>query len=55
MLSSDHLRLDNVLPANIFEKAVFTLSGTDGTYGNPKPFKVISISENQDKKIRKKI
>ena len=41
------LRLDNVLPANIFEKAVFTLSGTDGTYGNPKPFKVISISENQ--------
>lgn len=41
------LRLDNSLPDNIDEKAVFTLSGTEDYYGNPKPFRVMSISENQ--------
>lgn len=43
----DELKLDNYLPDNVFEKAVFTLSGTDSIYGAPKPFRVISISENQ--------
>lgn len=41
------LKLDNSLPDNVDEKAVFTLSGTSGLYGNPKPFRVMSISENQ--------
>ena len=41
------LKLDNSLPDNVDEKAVFTLSGTAGIYGNPKPFRVMSISENQ--------
>lgn len=41
------LKLDTSLPDNIYEKAVFTLSGTDSIYGNPKPFRVMSISENQ--------
>lgn len=41
------LKLDNSLPDNIDDKAVFTLSGTDSYFGNPKPFRVMSISENQ--------
>lgn len=41
------LKLDDSLPENVYEKAVFTLSGTDSDYGNPKPFRVVSISENQ--------
>lgn len=40
------LRLDNQLPKNIDEKAVFTLSGKD-SYGSPKPFRVTSITESQ--------
>lgn len=51
------LRLDNSLPNNVDEKAVFTLvaptvTDEDGTdrpslYGSPKPFRVMSISENE--------
>lgn len=51
------LKLDNNLPTNVDEKAVFTLVAPtvideDGSerpsiYGSPKPFRVISISENQ--------
>lgn len=51
------LQLDNSLPTNIDEKAVFTLvaptvTDEDGKerpsiYGSPKPFRVMSISENQ--------
>lgn len=51
------LQLDNSLPTNVDEKAVFTLvaptitdeDGKERTsiYGSPKPFRVMSISENQ--------
>lgn len=51
------LQLDNSLPTNVNEKAVFTLvaptitdeSGKEkpSLYGSPKPFRVMSISENQ--------
>lgn len=51
------LKLDNSLPTNIDEKAVFTLVAPtvvdeDGTerpslYGSPKPFRVMSIAENE--------
>lgn len=39
------LNLDNKLPDNVYEKAVFTLSGTADNHGNPKPFKVVGITE----------
>ena len=45
--SVNELKLDNYLPDDVYEKAVFTLSGTDSIYGAPKPFRVVSISENQ--------
>lgn len=41
------LKLDNYLPENIDDKAVFSLMGTGDYYGNAKPFRVMSISENQ--------
>lgn len=41
------LKLDESLPDNIDEKAVFTLSGTNDSFGSAKPFRVVSISESQ--------
>lgn len=41
------LKLDNTLPFNVDDKAVFSLMGTDDYYGNAKPFRVMSISESQ--------
>lgn len=40
------LELDNILPNDIDDKAVFYITGTgDGTYGDAKPFRVVSIAE----------
>ncbi len=42
------LYLNESLPINLPEKAVFSLTGSKDNFGSAKPFKVISIAEGQD-------